>query len=347
MKNISFQGFPSRHRSLINCGLAAFGLFFLLLFSGCSSIKTDKVDVGYKLYIPNLSDATITVVPKKDSEKTELIDLEYSPQYLAKLSGNNTVYALLSGTNEISTIDSSDDTLTDTFVFQVGAPEAQTNKKMMFDSTGQKAYILTSYEPAGLAVMKVSDNSFIRGFDFDSTSIDNYFLNADGTRLYCTDPSLGRIYVVNTSTDERLTDIEVPESFSTAQYDPSSGTFFMAETGSQANVKIFDPVSGTFTQVIESVTSNIVRMTKSSDGKVLYVLGSDELAIVNLEDYTVDETVTLDYRSPSDFQFLPDKSFIMIPSSSSDLLMLLDPTKYTTEYVIDTGAGPGEVLVIQ
>ncbi len=345
--NLRLRGHkPSRNLST-SFAVAAVMLLFFIVGSGCSAWKSDSVDLGYKIYVPNQSDNTITVLPREKSEKTEIIDLDSSPQFLAKDPGSALVYALLSGTNSITTINSDDDSIDETFVFEVGTPQPQSNRRMIFSRDGQKAYILTSYEPSGLAVMDVSDRSFIRGFNLGSTSMDNYYFNSDGSRLYLTDPSLGRIYVVNTATDARLSDILVPESFSVGQYDPDNGLFYMAETGNQGNVKIFDPVTEIFTQRIDNVVSNIVRIVKSSDGSRLFVLGSDEMAVIKLSDYSIDEIINLDYGSPGDFQYLPDKKYFLIPSTSADLIMVMDPNKYTTEHVIDTGRSPGELLIIQ
>lgn len=319
----------------------------LVIFTGCGSLESDEFNLGFKIYVPNLADNTITVIPKEKSKESDIIDLDKNPQFLARVPSEDTVFCLLSGANEILEINSSSDEKGDIFLFEIGSPQPQSNFRVLFNSSGQKAYFLTSYTPAALAVMKVSDRSFERGFDFGSTSIENLYFNSDGSRLYCPDPSVGKIYVINALTDDRLTDINVPESFSLAVYDPSTDRFFLAESGTLANIKIYDPATDTFTQRYEEVTDNIVKMTKSDDGSRLYVLGSDELVIINLDNDVIDERITLEYRSPSDFVILPDNKYIVIPSTSSDLLMFLDPGDYTTEEIIDTGSSPGEILVIE
>lgn len=331
----------------VRIAIAVLAGLFLFLGCSCSIAKTKKIDLGYKIYIPNLSEASITVIQAKESEKPEYIDLDGSPRFLARVPGTDTVFALLSGGNTITKVNSSDDTVDEDFVFEVGAPDPQENRRMLFNTSGQKAYVLTSYEQAAVAVMKMSDLSFDRGFNLGSTSIDYMYFSSDGSRLLCTDPGLGKIYVINTATDERLADIVVPESFTLAQYDPSNGHFYMTDGGSQSGIKEYDPISNTFVNRLDNVASNIVRIIKSSDGKKLYALGNDNLVTIDIADNSIDETIDLDYSSPSDFQYLPDRSYLLIPSASSDLLMILDTVKFTTENTINTGGSPGEMIIIQ
>jgi len=321
-------------------------LLTLVLLNSCSSFEGSDIDLGYKIYVPNLSDETITVIPAEESSNTTVIDLNSSPQFLARVPNEDVVFALLAGTNQITLINLEDDTVDETITFEAGTTD-QVNYRVAFTQDGKKAYFSTSAESAGVAVMKVSDRTFQEAIDVDSTTVNLFFFTPDGSQLYCTDPTLGKIYRINTTSDELVETIDVPESFSVSVFDTSTGRFFMTESGNEAGVKEFDPSSETFVTRIENVVDNVVKLYLLQDENKLYVLGSTELAVLDLEDDTIDEVIALEYSSPTDFKFLPDREYILIPSSSADLVMLLNPDNYNTEDVIDTSSSPGELLIIQ
>lgn len=323
-------------------------VIFILFLVGCGSTKSSLTDIGNKVYVPNKTDNTITVVPATESETTDIITLDKSPQFMARVPESNTVFVLLAGTNQISKIDSSTDSLDETITFEIGAPTAQVNNRVIFSPNGQKAYFSTSYDQASVAVMNVADNSFLSGINFNSSSMELFFFSNDGTTLFCTDSSKGDIYTVNTSTDDLIETIQVPESFSPAVlYNPATGNFWMAESGNQATVKEFDMTTKTFINRVEGVTNNIVKLILSPDGTKLYALGGEELVRINLSDHSVEDRVVLDYRSPVDFQFLPGADFALIPSSSADLLVKLSMSDLTTSAIIDTGQSPGEIIIFE
>lgn len=326
------------------------GLFFILGFltliiAGCGVTDEKKLNLGYKIYIPNMSDSTITVMPKKESDKTTLIDLNKNPIFISQKPDTDKLYCLLEGTNQITVVDMNDDNVDETFRFEVGSSGVQENLKIKFTSNGKKAYLTTSYQPAGIAVMDTSDNSFITGINVNSVSVDMMYFSSTGSRLYCTDPGQQKIYSINTNSEELVETIDVPEEFSKSCYDTSSSLFYLAEEGTNAGVKIYNKSKNEITDRIDNVVSNIKLMKLSSDKKLLYVLGSEEMVTIKLSDFTIDDRITLDYRDPVDFRFLPDKSYIMVPSGASDLMMILKTNDFTTEDTIKTGNNPGEMVI--
>jgi DNA-binding beta-propeller fold protein YncE len=312
---------------------------------GCGAGKNEVSDLGFKVYVPNPADGTITVVPATQSQDTTIITLDGNPQYIALVPGSSTVFALLSGGNQIDLIDSSTDEVSQVVTFDIGTGTAQINNRLIFSNNGQKAYVSSNSEQAGVAVMKVSDLTLQTPINVQSTSVDLFFFSSDGTQLYCTDSTLGKIYAINAVSDDLIETLIVPESFSTALYNPATGHFFMAESGTQATVKEFDPATLTFVNRIDKTVDNIVKLVFSPDGTKLFAVGSDQVAEINLADFTIATTFALDFRSPTDFQFLPDSSLILVPSSSASLIMLLDPTEFNTKDTIDTVTAPGEIII--
>jgi len=305
------------------------------------------INLGYKVYVPNLSENSITVIPAKKSGDTKTISLDKAPQFIGQVPGTKTVYTLLSGGNEITTINSENDTVNDTFRFEVGASAPQVNYRCLFTSDGSKAYFATSHQPAGVAVMKVADHTLIKGINVNSTSVRQFIFSAAMDKINCIDPDMGQIYIISVSSDGLLSTIKVPESFVYAELNTDSGNYFMAESGSSAAVKEFNPNTQEFVRRINDVTDSIVKLVLSEDKTKLYVLGSNELVIIDLTDDSIEDRINLDYSSPTDFQFLPDGKKLLIPSADSDLIMILDPYDYSTDDVIDTGDGPGEMIIFK
>lgn len=342
-ENCKTKKFAGACRSVIRL---FFILGFITLFvAGCDMADEKKLNLGYKIYIPNMSDSTITVMPKKESDKTTLIDLDKNPIFISQKPDSNKLYCLLEGTNQITVVDTSDDTVDETFRFEVGSSGVQENLRIKFTSNGKKAYLITGYQPAGIAVMDTSDNSFVTGINVDSTTIDMMYLSSTGSRLYCTDSNEQKIYSINTGSEELVETIDVPEAFSKTLFDASSSLFYMAEEGTNAGVKIYNKSKDEFTDRIDNVVSNIKLMKMSSDKKLLYVLGSEEMVTIKLSDFTIDDRISLDYRDPVDFRFLPDNSYIVVPSGVSDLMMIMKTNDYTTEDTIKTGNNPGEMVI--
>ena len=161
-----------------------------------------KLNLGYKIYIPNMSDSTITVIPKKESDSTTLIDLKKNPIFISQKPDSDKLYCLLEGTNQITIVDMTDDTIDETFRFEVGSSVVQDNLRIKFTSNGKKAYLITGYQPSGIAVMDTSDNSFITGINVNSSTIDMMYFSSTGSRLYCTDSNEQKIYSINTNSEE-------------------------------------------------------------------------------------------------------------------------------------------------
>jgi len=336
----------SGHLSVLIIGILIVAInICLFLITGCDGEETKDLDLGYKVYIPNLSGKSITVIPKKDSDEPHCVDMTVNPVFIKHLPGSDYIYVLLEGTNDIAILDTSDDTITDKFKFEVGTTSS-TNNRIKFNSDGTRGYVTTSYQPSGIAVLDPSDNSFVDGINVYSTSVDRMFFSSSGNRLFATDPGEQKIYSIDTNSYELVEEIDVPESYSVAYFDKNSSQFFMAESGSNATVKLFDMTDNTFVERAENVVDDVKVLMPSSDRTKLYVLGSSEMAIIMLSDFTIDEVISLDYRDPVDFRFLPDKSFILIPSSSANLTMLMNPDDYTTEDTIETENDPGEMVIL-
>lgn len=317
----------------------------LMLLPGCNGEETKKFNLGYKVFIPNLSGKSITVIPKKESDEPYFVDMTVNPVFIKQLPGSNYIYILLDGTNDIALLNTEDDTITDKFRFEVGTTSS-TNNRIKFNSGGTRGYVTTSYQPSGIAVLDPSDNSFVDGINVNSTTVDRMFFSSSENRLFATDPDRKKIYSIDTNSNELVEEIDVPESYSIAYFDKNNSQFFMAESGSNATVKIFDITDNTYVERAENVVDDVKRLMPSSDGTKLYVLGSSEMAIIKLSDFTVDEVISLDYRDPVDFRFLPDKSFILIPSGAANLTMIMNPDDYTTEDTIETENDPGEMVIL-
>ncbi|MCD4785617.1 MAG: hypothetical protein K8T10_17480 [Candidatus Eremiobacteraeota bacterium] len=317
----------------------------LLFISGCTGEELKKFNLGYKVYIPNLSGKSITVIPEKESDEPFFIDMSVNPVFIKHLPGSDYIYILLDGTNDIAILDTKEDVITDKFRFEVGVTSS-TNNRIKFNSDGTRGYVTTSYQASGVAVLDTSDNSFVDGINVNSTTVDRMFFSSSENRLFATDPDKKKIYSLDTNSNELVEEIDVPESYSIAYFDKNNSQFFMAETGPKATVKLFDMTDNTFVKRAENVVDDVKRLMPSSDGTKLYVLGSSEMAIITLSDFTVDEVISLDYRDPVDFRFLPDKSFILIPSGAANLTMIMNPGDYSTEETIETESDPGEMVII-
>lgn len=322
---------------------------FLFFIGGCGSYfggdSDSQYNLGYKVYVPNMGDNSITVIPEEDSLNTDTIDMDNSPGFIVKVPGENRIMVLIAGGNEILEISTEDNTIVEDYVFEVGDFAQQTNYRAFFSSDGSKAYFLTSYESAGIAVMKTEDRSFIKGIDVDSTSLDEIFFSSGGDYLYCTDSSRGKIYVINTEFDELQQTIDVEESFNKSLYNPETQRFFLTYGENFSSIKQYDPATRIFSHQIENVVNNIVKMALSPDKSKLYVIGTEELAVIDLEDDTIEEIVALDYSSPSDLQFLPDGNYILVPSTNAQNLMIIKVEDLVTDEIIDVGNEPGEILI--
>ncbi|MFP4497980.1 MAG: YncE family protein [Vulcanimicrobiota bacterium] len=317
--------------------------FFIL---GCSAFSDEEFNLGYKLYVPNMSADTITIVPAEKSLDTEIITLENSIQQILRVPNKNEAFVLGSATNEITVIDAETDEIEEVFVFEVGASSPQTNLRMIFSPDGSKAYVATDYEPAGVAVMNVEEQNFTTGINVQSTSVNDFFFSADNSRLYAVDKAMGQIYVINIASNSLIETIEIPESFTYVVLIPTTGHFLFAADGSPGGIKEFDPATDTYVRRLDDIVDNIVRLHLTGNENQIYVLGNDELALVdNEEDFNINEINTLDYQSPTDFRFLPGNEYLLIPSSSADLIMALDPEAYTTEEIISTDSFPGEIVI--
>jgi DNA-binding beta-propeller fold protein YncE len=331
----------------VNKWIAPVVIVFLMitLIAGCSLFEGEDFDLGYKVYVPNLGNSTITVIPEEDSMNTDIIDVRRSIRMIALRPNSSTLLTLLSGTNEIIEISTTDDTIGETFRFEVGSVSAQLNNRIVFAPGGAKAYVSTSFQPAGIAVMNLSDYSFSKGINVNSTSVDR-FLFASGGIMYATDPQRGYIYEINTTTDEWQREIRIPETFGYTIYNSRTGTFLMAGVGTEPGIKEFDPVQQEFLNRINSVTDRIIKLHISQDENLLYVLGNSEIVTVNLNNFIIRERVPLQYHNPADFRFLPDSTFILVPSINSRSVMVIDPDNLETETTINTGETPGEAVII-
>jgi len=319
----------------------ATGVFFV---SGCGDSKKKELNLGYKIFIPNLNESTITVIPAEESDEPYLIDLDYNPLFIQRLPDSKKIYVLQESTNEIAIIDKDTDTIIDTFRFEVGSSSDQTNYRLKFLPDGSRGFITTSYYASGIACLDPSDNSFIEGINVNSTTIDNMFFNSTGNRLYAMDSSSQKIHSVNTNTMELVEDIFVPEQFSVTLYNADKSIFYMAESGDNAAVKIYNLANDEFTDRIDDVADNIVKFMLSEDGKLLYVVGSDQIVTINTSDFTIEDTIDLDYREPSDFRYLSDSNYFIAPSTASSMLMILD-SDLSTDETIAIGSSPGEMVV--
>jgi len=339
-------GEKAENALIIGKRLFLFIVILALLFTaGCGQGDEKKFNLGYKIYIPNMSDSSITVVPEKDSDEPDTIDLERNPAFIKALPGKDKIYVLLEGTNDIAIVDMEEDEVEEIFKFEVGSAAGNVNYRIKFDDDGKKGYVATSYGAAGIAVMDVSDNSFEEGINVESTSVDRMFFSGTGSRLYATDPTSQKIYSINTTTNDLVETIDVPEEYTTSYFKSSTSEFYMAESGNNAAVKLYNLSSDTFTDRVDETVSKISRLITSPDMTKLYVVGSTQYAIIDLSDFTLDEIIDFDYRDPTDFRWLPDKSFILAPSGANDLLMVINEDDHETEETIDTGDNPGEIVV--
>ncbi|MCE1245893.1 MAG: WD40 repeat domain-containing protein [Firmicutes bacterium] len=340
--------FKSKRPKFLSLCLAGLFLFCLSMtvfnLSGCGDSKKDELNLGYKVYIPNLSEQTITVLPKEKSDESYIIDLDHTPLFIQKLPGSKKIYVLQESTNEIALIDTDSDTVEDTFTFEVGSSSSQINYRLKFLPDGSKGFITTSYSPAGVACIDPSDNSFAGGCNVYSTTIDNMFFNTTGNRLYAMDSTNQKIHNINTQTMVSVDTIKVPEEFSVSLFNADKNIFYMAESGTDGAVKIYDLEADEFTDRIEAVTSNIVKFLLSEDGSLLYVLGSNQIVTIKLSDFTIDDTIDLDYKEPSDLRFLSDSGYFLAPSKASSMVMVLKGD-LSTEDSLATGSGPGEMVV--
>lgn len=335
-----------KSKSVIFTALVGIALCFTFLgFCGCGEEEKDDLNVGYDVYIPNMSDSSLTKVPAKDSLEQVNLELSRNPRQIALKPGSKTMYILFDGTNQIGLYNIEKDEVEDTFNFEVGTSKSE-NYRIIFTPDAEKAFISTSYGPSAVSALRTSDKSFIDGVNVGSTTVDRMYLAETGDRLFATDPAETKIYSINTSSYDLVEEIIVPESFSYALFDPDKSQFYMAEEGTGATVKLYDMSSNTFIERAKNVTDEITKMIVSDDGKKLYVLGSSELVIMDLSDFTINETIVLQHRNPTDMVFLPDNKYILMPSGASDLLMLLNPKDYTLKETIDCGQNPGEIVVI-
>jgi hypothetical protein len=320
-------------------------LIIIVSFTNCSLFEGEQFDLKHRVYVPNLGDATISVIPAENSLNTELIDVRRSIRMIAKHPNSDVLLVLVAGTNEIVRIDTRDNTVTDTFRFEAGAPSAQVNNWLVFNPSGTKAYLTTSYQPAGIAVMNLSNYSFNKGINVNSTSIEK-FIFASNDRMYATDPERRYIYEINTTTDEWQREIQVPETFGYTIYNTRTQRFLMAGMGTNPEIKEFDPVHLDFPNRVSNVTDRIVKLLISPNENLLYVLGNSEIVTINLNNFVIRERVPLTYQNPSDFRFLPDNSFILIPSLNSRSVMVIKPDNLEMETTINTGTNPGEIAII-
>jgi hypothetical protein len=340
--------FKNSVKSLTSLCLTGLFLFCIaavaINITGCGNSKKKELNLGYKVYVPNLSDATITVMPEEKSDETYLIDLERNPVFIQKRPGSKYIYVLEESTNEIALLDTGSDTITDTFKFDVGSSSSQINYRIKFLPDGSKGFVTTSYSAAGIASLDPSDNTFAGGVNVSSTTIDNMFFNSTGTRLYGMDSSNRKIHSVNTNNMDYVEAITVPEEFSVTLFNADAGIFYMAEDGENSPVKIYNLADDEFTDRIDDVTDNIVKFMMSEDGTKIYVLGSHEIVTILLKDFTIDDTIALDYREPTDLRFLSDSGYFLAPSAASSIVMVMD-SDLSTDDTIATGTGPGEMVV--
>lgn len=343
--NSTGSGAGKFRRTALYLFTLALAFSLAIWITGCSGEKEeDEINFGYKVYVPNLSDASISIFPKEESDEPEVIKLEKNPVFIAQAPGQQKLYALMSGTNRITIVETEEDTIDEVFEFEVGTTSIQENYRMIFLSDGSKAFVTTSYEPSGIAVMDGSDHSFIEGIDINSTTAYEMFFGSSENRLYVTDPSRGRIYSIDTASNDLVEDITVPEAFEEAYFNSDDSTFFLAESGTDADLMIYDLTTDEITNRIENITDNIVKLLPSSDGKTLYVVGASEFVTVNLPDFTIEDRIEFTNRGVTDFQYLPNNKYFLVNSASSDLMMVLKPN-FDSLDTIDTGRDPGEMVI--
>ena len=148
------------------------------------------------------------------------------------------------------------------------------NERIKFTDDGKKAYVITSYQPSGIAVLDPSDNSFVEGVNLGSVTIDRMFFSSTGNRLYCTDSTLQKIYSINTNTEELVETINVPEEFDKAYYDSDKSQFYMSESGTDGAIKVYDVSDDEIVERIDNVADNITFLRLSPDKKKTLCVGN-------------------------------------------------------------------------
>lgn len=332
--------------AILICAQALFLFLGMAVFSGCSEEEEEeKLNFENKVYIPNLTDRSITILPARKSDEPDTLTLERNPRFIAQVPGQDRLFALLDGTNDIAVIDTKEDSVDDYITFDVQSPVPQENLRILFNSNGSRAYVVTSYSQALIAVMNPSDLSFEEGIMLESTGIDELYLSTGENRLYAIDSSRKRIFTINTQTNDLIEELIVPESFGVTCFNPNTNLLYMAEEGSRAAVKVYDISSGEFTQRVENTVDNAVKLMLNTDKTKLYAIGSQQMSVIGLSSFIVDETITFEHRGVSDFQLLPNGKFFLAASTFSDLIMVLKPD-LSSKDTINTGRDPGEFVII-
>ncbi len=318
-------------------------LFIFFLLSGCSAFNGGKIDLGYKVYVSNLSSQNITVVPPKHSTDTTIIDLNDPPLFMAKVPHNDKVFVLMDK-NKIASIDSEEDTLNKIFYLEIGSDPPQDNHKMILSSDGKKAYISTSYEKCSIALMDTEKEEFTNGIDLNSSTVEDLILTNQDKTLYGIDKTQSKIYEIDTSKLTLVKTLNIPEQFNHALYIPNEG--FILDSVDNSYIQVFDPINEIYTKKIENVSNKIEMLSLDPSENKIYALTEEEIVTIDLQKETVVDRTCLEYTNPSFFCFLPNGKYLLITFPSVNILSILDGENFNSEDAIDTEENPQQIIII-
>jgi YVTN family beta-propeller protein len=306
-------------------------------------------------YMSEEATVTITITdPTANNPGTtaKTISVGTAPTDVAMSPNGSYIYVANSGSNSVSVIQTSDNTVTATIA--VNGPE-----KLVVSPDGAYVYVTTfSNSQAAVSIIQTSDNT-VSGTIALNHRLDGIAVSPNGTSIYTTyDTSYtfqdhlyvhGTISIINASS-HNLTGTILFDDYLQGVATSSDGAYLYQAISddsdtTQGSVSVIR-LSDRATIKTLTVGSNPQDLAVSSNGAYVYVTNydSDTASVIQTSDNTVAATVTVGDK-PYGVAVSPDRAYVYVANSGSNTVSVIRTSDNTVVNTLTVGTNPYSLVV--
>jgi YVTN family beta-propeller protein len=298
-------------------------------------------------YISEEATVTITI-----TDPGTAISVGTAPTDVAMSPDGSYVYVANSGSNSVSVIQTSDNTVATTIA--ITGPE-----KLVVSPDGAYVYVTTwANSLAAVSIIQTSDNTVTGTIPLDHR-LDGIAVSPDGTAIYTTyDTSYtfqdhlyvhGTVSIINAAS-HNLTNTVLFDDYLQGVATSSDGAYlYLAisddSDNTQGSVSVIRLSDRTTISTL-AVGSDPEDLAVSSDGAYVYVTNydSDTVSVIQTSDNTVAATVTVGDK-PYGVAVSPDGDYVYVANSGSTTISVIRTSDNTVVNTLTAGTSPYSLVV--